>query len=112
MKKAPYVFKTETGDFDNRFILRYTDSSKTLGINSVETSNDIMVIVNQKVTVQSPNELIKTIVVYDLLGRKIDSYQKVNAAQFTLNYLNKTTVGLILKITLDNGIVVSKKIIY
>jgi hypothetical protein len=112
LKKAPYLFRTEIGDFDNRFILRYTDSDKTLGINSVEKSNDIMVVVNQKVTVQSPNELIKTIVVYDLLGRKIDSYQKVNAAQCTLNHLNKTTVGLILKITLESGTVISKKIIY
>lgn len=112
LKKAPYVFTTEIGDFDNRFVLRYTNKDKTLGTTSVETINDVLVTVNQKVTVQSPKELIKNIVVYDLLGRKIDSYEKVNALQFTLNHLNKTTVGLILKITLDDDRVISKKIIY
>jgi hypothetical protein len=56
--------------------------------------------------------VIKNIAVYDLLGRKIDSYKKVNALKYTLSHLNKTTAGLIVKITLENDTVVSKKIIY
>jgi len=58
----------------------------------------------QNVTVQSSDQLIKNIVVYDLLGRKIDSYKKVNALKHTFNHLNKTTIGLI--------VMVSKKIIF
>ena len=112
LKKAPYVFTTEIGDFDKRFVLRYTNKDKTLGTNSVETTNDVLVIVNQKVTVKSSNEQIKNIDVFDLAGRKIDSYKAINTAQFTLNHLNKNTVGLILKITLENDTVLSKKIIY
>ena len=112
LKKAPYVFTTEIGDFDKRFVLRYTNKDKTLGTNSVETTNDVLVIVNQKVTVKSSNEQIKSIDVFDLAGRKIDSYKAINTAQFTLNHLNKNTVGLILKITLENDTVLSKKIIY
>jgi hypothetical protein len=112
LKEAPYVFKTEKGDFDDRFALRFTD--KTLGTNTfnLSKSDEVNVIVNQNVTVQSSTQLIKNIAVYDLSGRKIDSYKKVNALKYTLSHLNKTTAGLIVKITLDNDTVVSKKIIY
>jgi hypothetical protein len=112
LKEKPYVFNTEIGDFNDRFVLRYTD--KTLGTNTfnLSKSNGVIVVVNQNVTVQSSNQLIKNIAVYDLLGRKIDSYKKVNTLKYTLSHLNKTTAGLIVKITLDNDTVVSKKIIY
>jgi hypothetical protein len=112
LKEKPYVFNTEKGDFNNRFVLRYAD--KTLGTNSfnLTKSDEAIVIVNQNVTVQSLNQLIKNIVVYDLSGRKIDSYKKVNAQKYTLSHLNKTTAGLIVKITLEDDTVVSKKIIY
>ena len=98
--------------FNDRFVLRYFD--KTLGTDTfnLSKSDEVIVIVNQNVTVQSSNQLIKNIVVYDLLGRKIDGYKKVNAKKYTLSHLNKTTAGLIVKITLDNDTVVSKKIIY
>lgn len=112
LKEKPYVFNTEIGDFNDRFVLRYAD--KTLGTDNfnLSKSDGVIVIVNQNVTVQSSNQLIKNIVVYDLLGRKIDGYKKVNALKYTLSHLNKTTAGLIVKITLDNDTVVSKKIIY
>lgn len=112
LKEKPYVFNTEIGDFNDRFVLRYTD--KTLGTNtfSLSKSDEVIVIVNQNVTVQSSNQLIKNIAIYDLLGRKIDSYKKVNTLKYTLSLLNKTTAGLIVKITLENDSVVSKKIIF
>jgi hypothetical protein len=112
LKEKPYIFKTEKGDFNDRFTLRYTD--KTLGTNtfSLSKSDEVHVIVNQNVTVQSSNQLIKNITVYDLSGRKVDSYKKVNVLKYTLNHLNKNTAGLIVKITLENDTVVSKTIIY
>jgi hypothetical protein len=112
LKEKPYVFNTEKGDFNDRFTLRFTDKTLGTDIFNLSKSNEINVIVNQNVTVQSSNQLIKSIAVYDLLGRKIDSYKKVNALKYTLSHLNKTTAGLIVKITLDNDTVVSKKIIY
>jgi hypothetical protein len=112
LKEKPYVFNTEIGDFDDRFILRYTEINKTLGTNTFNLANEVKIIVNQSVTIQSTNQLIKNIMVYDLLGRKIDSYKKLNMLQFTLSHLNKTSSGLIVKITLENDSIISKKIIY
>ena len=109
---ALYEVELPAGTIEDRFYLRFTD--KTLATNTFNLSNsdEVIVIVNQDVTVQSSNHQIKNIAVYDLLGRKIDNYKKVNALKFTLSHLNRTTAGLIVKITLDNDTVVSKKIIY
>ncbi|MFV8343025.1 GEVED domain-containing protein [Flavobacterium sp. XS2P39] len=116
LKAKPYVFTTEIGDFDDRFVLRYTDKIQMNSVNlataTFELSNAVTVIVNQNVTVKSSGRSIKSIVVYDLSGRKIDQYKKVNAVQFTLHHLNKTTSGLIINITLEDDSIISKKIIY
>jgi hypothetical protein len=109
---ALYEVELPAGTIEDRFYLRFTD--KTLGTDtfSLSKSDEVNVIVNQNVTVQSTNELIKNITVYDLSGRKINNYKKVNALKYTLSHLNKTTAGLIVKITLENDTVVSKKIIF
>lgn len=110
LKQAPYVFTTAAGICDNRFTLKYTDSA--LGNNEFSIDNTVEVITNQKVTVYSSQQAIKDIIVYDVLGRKIDEYKNVGGNQFPLKNLNPTTNALILKITLENGIVVTEKIIY
>ena len=110
MKSAPYVFNTEVGNFNDRFILRYNESA--LGTDDFDFNNTVKVVVNEKVNVHSSNQPIKNIVVFDLLGRKIDSYKNINASQFTLNHLNKTMNVLILKITLANDVIVTQKVIY
>lgn len=112
IKDTLYEVELPKGTFNDRFYLRFID--KTLGTDTfnLSKSDGVIVVVNQNVTVQSSNQLIKNIAIYDLLGRKIDSYKKVNALKYTLSHLNKMTRGLIVKITLDNDTVVSKKIIY
>lgn len=112
IKGTSYEVELPEGTIDDRFYLRFTD--KTLGTDSfsLSKSDEAIVIVNQNVTVQSSKQLIKNILVYDLSGRKIDSYKKVNALKYTLSHLNKTTSGLIMKITLEDDTVVTKKIIY
>jgi hypothetical protein len=110
IKSTPYVFTTATGTYNDRFILRYTDS--VLGTGSYNIDNSIKVVTNDKAIVYSSNQAIKNIEIFDVLGRKIDSYKNVNANQITLNHLTKTMNALIVKITLENGVIVNKKIIF
>jgi hypothetical protein len=112
IKYTLFEIELPEGTIEGRFFLRFTDKTLGTDTSSLSKANDVNVIVNQNVTVQSSNQLIKNIIVYDLSGRKIDSYKKVNALKYALSHLNKTTAGLIVKITLDNDTVVSKKIIY
>jgi hypothetical protein len=112
LKQAPYTFNTAAGRFNNRFILRYATTEGALDNVNFNLDNTVQVITNEKVSVYSSQESIKNIIVYDVLGRKIDEYKNVGATQFTLKNLNRTTNTLIMKITLENNAVVIEKIIY
>jgi hypothetical protein len=111
LRLAPYSFTTAIGTFNTRFVLHYLPTS-TLGTGTINFENSVQVITNEKATVYSSNQNIKNIVVFDLLGRKIDSYKNVGVKQFTMNNLNKTMSGLFVKITLENDVVVTKKIVF
>ncbi|WP_310380115.1 GEVED domain-containing protein [Flavobacterium sp.] len=112
LKKKPYDFTTAKGTFNSRFVIRYSNTSKTLGTEDFNLSSTINVITKDKVRVQSSNQIIKKISVFDLLGRNIDTYTDINSNEFTLNRITKTSSALLVKITLENDAVVSKKIIF
>lgn len=111
LRMAPYTFAANAGTFENRFVLRYTSSA--LGTLDIDlSSNTVTVVANEKVSVRSSGQFIKEIIVFDLLGRKIDSYINVNAKNFTLNHLSKTMTTLIVKVILENDSVVTEKVIF
>jgi hypothetical protein len=80
------------------------------GITDFE-SQEIQVVTNEKLIIYSTNELIKELVVYDVLGGKINHYFNINANEIALKE-QKTNQALILKVTLENGIIINKKILY
>lgn len=110
LRAAPYVFNTEAGNFDTRFVLRYTD--RALGNEQYELNNSVKIVTNDKAVVYSSNQNIQSIIVYDILGRKIDSYDGINSKQFTLKHLSRLRTTLIMKITLEDGVIVTRKFIF
>ncbi|MFV8335029.1 T9SS sorting signal type C domain-containing protein [Flavobacterium sp. RSP29] len=112
LKASPYDFITQAGTFNNRFILRYTD--KTLGTGDFETiDNQIAVSVkNKQVKIDSPNETIDKILIFDLLGKQL--YQKISIGnnEPIISNLTSSEQALIIKIVLQNSQTVSKKIIF
>ncbi|MFV8391273.1 T9SS sorting signal type C domain-containing protein [Flavobacterium sp. LB2P6] len=112
LKASPYDFITQAGTFNDRFVLRYTD--KTLGIGDFETiDNQIVVSVkNKQVKIDSPNETIDKILIFDLLGKQL--YQKISIGnnEQIISNLTSSEQALIIKIVLQNGQTVSKKIIF
>lgn len=104
----PYTFMSDSGVYNERFEIVYTNT--TLGVNEY-TTNDIKVITNDKLTVYSSLESIKEIIVYDVLGRKINEYKSIQSNEFTLEE-QRNNQGLILKITLENDVIVNKKILF
>ena len=112
IKDTPYAFTTEAGTFDNRFVLRYTD--KTLGNTDFEGVNSSVVISKDKneLKIKSELEIIKRIVVYDLLGKKVFEKEAVNSTEFRSSAIGFSQQIGIVKVTLDNGQVISKKVIF
>ena len=110
LRQSPYTFTSVTGVFNDRFVLRYTNTA--LATPSYSLDSKIAVAVkNSIISIQSLSELIKTVEVYDLLGRKIAMLEKVNSNETTIENLLAKNQTLILKIQLQNGIIVSRKII-
>lgn len=111
LKVAPYSFTSNVGEFEERFVLRYTN--QTLSTEAATAlDNSVLVYSNNRLNVKSTLQPIKEIVVYDITGKVLLLDKKVNANEFTAATLNPTQTTLIVKVSLDNGVVVNKKVIY
>ena len=112
IKDTPYAFSTQAGTFDNRFVLRYTD--KTLGNTDFEGVNSSVVISKDKneLKIKSEIETIKRITVYDLLGKKVFEKEAVNSTEFGSSSTGLSKQVGIVKVTLANGQVISKKVVF
>lgn len=109
LRQAPYTFTTSVGEFNERFVLRYTNT--VLSNESFENSNGLVIVSNNKVSLFA-SQSIKSVLVFDILGRKIYENNSVNSTEVILEKLMQTKEALIVKTTFEDGKVVTKKIIY
>jgi hypothetical protein len=111
LKTAPYTFVTTSGNFNNRFELRFT--GQALGTtNPTVTDNDIKVITaNHQLEVLSPAMAISKVEVYDILGKLLFAQNDLNTNLFQASSLQLATQILLVKVTLDNGQRVTRKIV-
>ncbi|WP_193743719.1 T9SS sorting signal type C domain-containing protein [Flavobacterium sp. 83] len=112
LKEGAYTFTTQSGTYNDRFVLHFTD--RTLATDSFAEFDTTIVVSNKNkvIKIDSSVELINKVQVYDLLGRKI--YEKINidANELSLSNLVMKNQVLLVKIVLQNGQNVTKKIIY
>jgi hypothetical protein len=114
IKIAPYTFSSEAGTFNDRFVLRFTNADKTLGTDNFETLNNTVLVSNKnkQMKINSSEEVIDKVQVYDLLGRLIYQKINVNTTEFLISNLVSNRQALLVKIILENGQTVTKKIVY
>jgi uncharacterized delta-60 repeat protein len=112
LRAGNYTFKTETGTFADRFVLRY--SYKTLGTGGFKnTENGVLVsVINKVIDVVSSKENIKEVVVFDVLGKVIYQKKKVNANKLKIQNLQSGNQVLLVKVILENDFTTTKKIIF
>lgn len=109
LKQAPYTFSTIAGEFNDRFVLRYTNA--VLSNQQFEITNGLVIASNHKVSLLA-SENIQSVVVFDVLGRKIYDKNNINSTEVVLDHLTPTKEALIVKTIFEDGKVVTKKIIY
>jgi hypothetical protein len=109
LKQAPYNFSTIAGEFNNRFVVRYTNT--VLSNQNFETANGLIIVSNEKVSLLA-SQNIKSVLVFDVLGRKIYDKNDINSTEVVLEKLMPTKEAILVKTTLEDGKVVTKKIIY
>ena len=112
LKSGSYSFTTKKGIFNERFALRYTN--KTLGSGDFETTDNTVVVTvkNKQLKVYSATEAIDKVLVYDLSGRQLYKKERLNNTEVTVQYINSGTQALVVKVVLENGKIVTKKVIY
>jgi hypothetical protein len=111
LRLNPYNFSATTGNYPNRFVLRYTN--ETLGQDDPSTDEaNLWVISLEALAVKSTKNEIESVRVFDVLGRELANYPKVNSYEISLTNIQKNNAGLIIQVTLSNGTMISKKIIY
>ncbi|MGH2665673.1 GEVED domain-containing protein [Flavobacterium sp.] len=110
LRNAPYNFTGTAGRYDNRFVLRYTQT--TLGNDDFDYSNSVKVFADNHINIVSGNMEIKEVAVYDVLGKTLFTKRKVGKNELIINELNATQSALIVKVTLENNAIVTKKVIF
>jgi hypothetical protein len=112
LKANPYHFNTtQTGGINDRFKIVYIDNALGTPTHQFD-QNDIKVFTNEEVAITSGNLVMESIVVYNLLGQKLDFYDNVNSHYTVLSNLHKNNTTLLLKIKLQTGETVTRQILY
>jgi hypothetical protein len=112
LRQSPYSFSSAAGIFNDRFVLRYTNGN-TLNNSNFETLNSSVIVAtnNGKINVKSLIENIQDITVYDILGRLLLDAKGIGKTEFITSNISNSKQTLVVKIKLDNGVVVTRKIL-
>jgi hypothetical protein len=109
IKQAPYNFTTVDGVFNSRFKVVFTNAALT---NQSFVSEESVVVYtqNEEIKINASQE-IASVEVYDVLGRNIYNNIKVNDKVLNITSIANRNQALFVKITLESGQAVTKKVI-
>ena len=110
LRTNAYNFATLAGTVNNRFELVFQRALK----NDTSIANESGIVVyknNFDIVVNSGNAIIKNVKIYDMRGRLLFEKVNINATEIRMNLLGSSQIILV-KTTLDDGQVITKKVIY
>jgi hypothetical protein len=110
LRQNPYVFPSNTGSFTDRFLIRYHDVSNLNSGNYVD-NNSIIIWTNNNINIKSDLQRLSQVTVHDVLGRKIISTDNIDDNSIEIPNLKRNST-YILKIKLNNGMILYRKIIF
>ncbi|WP_395045478.1 beta strand repeat-containing protein [Flavobacterium sp.] len=109
LKTGNYTFNSEIGVFNTRFEIIYT-SSLAVEVPTIIENSIVVYKQNQDLNINSGSTIMSSIKVYDINGRLLLTKNNINASETKVNLKNTNQV-LIIKITTDTNLVVTKKVI-
>lgn len=110
LRQAPYVFSTEQGTFNDRFVLRYTDTSLSNSDLSALSASFVVFKSHDVITIQSDATQIGEVVVYDVQGRILNDFKNLTTSEFQFSVPTAQQV-LVLKIVTTNNLSFYRKIL-
>lgn len=110
IKSEPYTFFTEVGAFDNRFSIVY--QNQPLGVNGVVDANSVIAYKQDGyLNIHVHNQVIEEVKLFDLQGRILFCQNIIHSDNFAINSLMFSNQPAVIRIALEDGSVVVKKII-
>ncbi len=111
IKNSPYSFTSDPGEINDRFILRFTNT--TLSEDDFNALNSIKVFESRETLhVTSENELLQSIEIFDVIGRQLFFESAVNMNTFTVTGMRPQKQTLLIKVVLENNAQKTFKIIF
>ncbi|PNQ73819.1 hypothetical protein C1T31_05670 [Hanstruepera neustonica] len=103
LRLTPYEFNTDQGEFNDRFILRYT--SQSLGVEELVTTNDILITAprSEFISILSSNSPIDSVSIYDMLGRELVQNRNINKLNYRPNTQSFSNGVYLVTVNLQNG---------
>lgn len=111
LKQSPYVFSSTVGTFDDRFVIRYTNAA-TLDNSNFETNTSLVSYINNEKLIIKSSALMQQIDLYDVSGKLIQHYPLMAPGLDFSSHFNAAEGIYIVKVKLQNGLLVSQKLIY
>ena len=111
LKLTPYNFNSDTGSYDDRFVLRYTDTTLSTNNDDLYAPLNILAF-NNSLKIESETLQINKVVVYDIQGRLIQTFSNINSLSFTKKEVNLSSGSYLVNVILENGFVSTKKVIF
>ncbi|OYX27442.1 MAG: hypothetical protein B7Z06_04290 [Flavobacteriales bacterium 32-35-8] len=110
LSERNYTFTSEIGEFNDRFVVMFNNQSLSTDELVADTNTlKIIDLDNDRVKFTITNDLrIKTVTVFDLLGRELYTFKGQNNEE-TYHLLNLKNNIYIAKVELSNGAVITKK---
>ncbi|RTY96021.1 T9SS sorting signal type C domain-containing protein [Flavobacterium sp. GT3R68] len=110
LKTGPYTFNTAIGTFNSRFVIHYVNPLLSNEAHVLDTNTVAASAKNNVITIESTLVKIKSIEVYDLLGRLLFETNNLNQNQYVISTLTAKNQALAVKIKLENNQTVIKKL--
>lgn len=112
LSTSDYTFTSDVGEFNNRFQIVFNNNA--LSTNDLDLEKNKLSIIeleDNKVTFKTNSDSnIKSVLVYDLLGRQLYNFKGNNSSE-TYELSNLKNTVYVAKVELSNGVTVTKKAI-
>ena len=112
IKSGMYTFTSLQGTFDNRFELRFNNEALSLNPN-IKTENSVLCYTNNSdIIVKSLTGQIQSVTIFDSTGRVLHKKTSLDTSEILISEIDKNNQLLLVQIESDNGVKVTKKIIF
>ncbi|MBD3581771.1 Ig-like domain-containing protein [Flavobacterium selenitireducens] len=111
LSEGSYSFTTATGTFNSRFEIHFQNGSLGEGEHTPDANSVYIVKVDKHIEISSGNYNMAEVQIFDLTGKKIYDKNLIDTTLFSTKDLNVAAQVLIVKVTLDNDAVITKKVI-